>query len=119
MTDMADPTIGVPNRVDVEVDDRDMDDDLIDAIASIMIGEWMWKYVHKRRSLGMGDASNSVGDDMHSKDYGIRHKRWMWVSPYERTIMWSAKQPASETALLGRRVRKRRFPCNVASALDY
>lgn len=75
---------------------------VVDAIAQTMVGEWMFKYVRRRRSFGMMD---STGKDDSSND---RHKRWVWLAPYERAILWSSKQPASGTALMGKAGRKRK-----------
>ena len=78
-----------------------------------MVGEWMWKYMRKRKSFGV-DAAEAFtgrnGDDSGPSlsSHGTRHKRWVWLSPYERTIMWDSKQPTSGTALLGKKGRKRK-----------
>jgi hypothetical protein len=37
---------------------------------------------------------------------GVRHKRWVWLAPYERAVMWSSKQPTSGSALMGKSGRK-------------
>jgi hypothetical protein len=104
---------------------------LVDAIAATMVGEWMWKYIRKRKSFGIGEDSSaeisvpmpaghqhagsttgsmgsaSTGSNMLSvQAHGTRHKRWVWLSPYERTIMWDTKQPTSGQALLGKKGRK-------------
>ena len=79
---------------------------VVDAIAQTMIGEWMWKYVRKRKSFGRPD--NSGADVDESGSGGVRHKRWVWLAPYERAIMWSSKQPTSGPALLGKSGRKRK-----------
>ncbi|EHK25475.1 uncharacterized protein TRIVIDRAFT_72591 [Trichoderma virens Gv29-8] len=71
---------------------------VVDAIAQTMVGEWMFKYVRRRKSFGVGDAAHK---DENSND---RHKRWVWVAPYERAILWSSKQPSSGSALLGKTV---------------
>jgi hypothetical protein len=76
---------------------------VVDAIAQTMVGEWMFKYVRRRKSFGVSDGK---GGDDSSND---RHKRWVWLAPYERAILWSSKQPASGSALLGKAGRKRRF----------
>lgn len=86
---------------------------LIDAIAGTMVGEWMWKYMRKRKSFGVDAAEGFTarnGEDNSSAltSHGTRHKRWVWLSPYERTIMWDSKQPTSGTALLGKKGRKRK-----------
>jgi hypothetical protein len=75
---------------------------VVDAIAQTMVGEWMFKYVRRRKSFGMGDtkAEESSND---------RHKRWVWLAPYERAILWSSKQPSSGSALMGKSGRKRKF----------
>lgn len=88
---------------------------LVDAIAATMVGEWMWKYIRKRKSFGIGEDSSEfpVADQNGivnmTTAHGTRHKRWVWLSPYERTIMWDTKQPTSGPALLGKKGRKRRL----------
>ncbi|EME81137.1 uncharacterized protein MYCFIDRAFT_77058 [Pseudocercospora fijiensis CIRAD86] len=84
---------------------------LVDAIAGTMVGEWMWKYIRKRKSFGIGDDTSEfpVADQnglVSNTGHGTRHKRWVWLSPYERTIMWDTKQPNSGAALLGKKGRK-------------
>lgn len=76
---------------------------VVDAIAQTMVGEWMFKYVRRRKSFGVGDAN---GDETVN---GVRHKRWVWLAPYERAVMWSSKQPTTGPALLGKTGRKRKF----------
>ncbi|RDA91315.1 hypothetical protein CP533_1576 [Ophiocordyceps camponoti-saundersi (nom. inval.)] len=73
---------------------------VVDAIAHTMVGEWMLKYVRRRRSFGIPD---NTGKDDTSND---RHKRWVWLAPYERAILWSSKQPSSGSALMGKSGRK-------------
>lgn len=77
---------------------------VVDAITATMIGEWMWKYVRKRNSFGVTETVAEPG-----KTSDARHKRWVWLSPYERTIMWSNKQPTSNLALMGKTGRKREY----------
>jgi hypothetical protein len=77
---------------------------VVDAIAQTMVGEWMWKYVRRRRSFGVG-AESPQGDDTTG---GQRHRRWVWLAPYERAVMWSSRQPTSGSALLGKSGRKRK-----------
>lgn len=76
---------------------------VVEAIAQTMVGEWMFKYVRRRKSFGVADVK---GGDDSSND---RHKRWVWLAPYERAILWSSKQPASGSALLGKSGRKRKY----------
>jgi hypothetical protein len=78
---------------------------VVDAIAQTMVGEWMFKYVRRRKSFGVPEASGPEGDNGN----GVRHKRWVWLAPYERAVMWSSKQPTSGSALLGKSGRKRKF----------
>ncbi|KAK4109378.1 hypothetical protein N656DRAFT_715985 [Canariomyces notabilis] len=73
---------------------------VVEAIAQTMVGEWMFKYVRRRKSFGVADVK---GGDDSSND---RHKRWVWLAPYERAILWSSKQPASGSALMGKSGRK-------------
>ncbi|KEY68943.1 hypothetical protein S7711_04609 [Stachybotrys chartarum IBT 7711] len=82
---------------------------VVDAIAQTMIGEWMFKYVRKRSSFGVQDGNGK--DDMSHND---RHKRWVWLAPYERSILWSSKQPSSGSALMGKSGRK----LTIQSVLD-
>ncbi|KAF2773662.1 hypothetical protein EJ03DRAFT_347634 [Teratosphaeria nubilosa] len=82
---------------------------LVDAIAATMVGEWMWKYIRKRKSFGIGEDTSEVQAETGTVSitaHGTRHKRWVWLSPYERTIMWDNKQPTSGPALLGKKGRK-------------
>ncbi|KAK8097177.1 hypothetical protein PG999_013121 [Apiospora kogelbergensis] len=80
---------------------------VVDAIAQTMVGEWMYKYVRRRKSFGMADTKA----DETSND---RHKRWVWLAPYERAILWSGKQPSSGSALMGKSGRK----LSIQSVLD-
>jgi hypothetical protein len=86
---------------------------VVDTIAQTMVGEWMFKYVRRRKSFGVAD--NKGGDDT-SND---RHKRWVWLAPYERAILWSSKQPASGSALLGKSGRKCKWPLTSLTYLGY
>ncbi|KAF2477809.1 uncharacterized protein BDR25DRAFT_206303 [Lindgomyces ingoldianus] len=89
---------------------------VVDAIAATMVGEWMWKYVRKRKAFG-GPESPA---DIHREEAavmtsnGVRHKRWVWISPYERSVLWSGKQPTSSSALIGKSGRK----LTIQSVLD-
>lgn len=91
---------------------------VVDAIAQTMVGEWMWKYVRKRKSFGVPDSSKDNWDIGKSSEEvsanitgnGVRHKRWVWLAPYERAVMWSSKQPTNGTALLGKSGRKCKNP---------
>ncbi|KAG5978823.1 hypothetical protein E4U55_005889 [Claviceps digitariae] len=73
---------------------------VVEAIAQAMVGEWMLKYVRRRKSFNVPE---NTGRDDSSND---RHKRWVWLAPYERSILWSSKQPSSGSALLGKSGRK-------------
>jgi hypothetical protein len=85
---------------------------VVDAIAQTMVGEWMFKYVRRRKSFGMGESKDSWEgknpDEVSANitNSGVRHKRWVWLAPYEGSIMWSSKQPTSGPALLGKSGRK-------------
>ncbi|CAK7264941.1 hypothetical protein SEPCBS57363_001337 [Sporothrix epigloea] len=81
---------------------------VVDAIAQTMVGEWMFKYVRRRKSFG---AAESTGRDDSSND---RHKRWVWLAPYERAILWSSKQPSNNSMLMGKSGRK----LTIQSVLD-
>ncbi|KAF1836352.1 hypothetical protein BDW02DRAFT_240939 [Decorospora gaudefroyi] len=82
---------------------------VVDAIAASMIGEFMWKYVRKRKAFGGPDTPTDVSraaEEASLASHGVRHKRWVWISPYERAILWSSKQPTSGSALMGKSGRK-------------
>lgn len=82
---------------------------VVDAIAASMIGEFMWKYVRKRKTFGGPDTPVDVSraaEEASLSSHGVRHKRWVWISPYERAILWSSKQPTSGSALMGKSGRK-------------
>lgn len=85
---------------------------VVDAIAQTMVGEWMFKYVRRRKSFGMGESKDNWEgknpDEVSANitNSGVRHKRWVWLAPYEGSIMWSSKQPTSGLALLGKSGRK-------------
>ncbi|KAI1273804.1 hypothetical protein F5Y07DRAFT_247211 [Xylaria sp. FL0933] len=81
---------------------------VVDAIAQTMVGEWMFKYVRRRKSFGVAESG---GREENSND---RHKRWVWLAPYERAILWSSKQPISGSALMGKSGRK----LTIQSVLD-
>lgn len=80
---------------------------VVDAIAQTMVGEWMWKYVRRRKSFGITDDVD-FDENGNPNGNGIRHKRWVWLAPYERAVMWSSKQPTSGPALMGKNGRKRK-----------
>lgn len=86
---------------------------VVEAIAQTMVGEWMFKYVRRRKSFGVSD---SAGREENSND---RHKRWVWLAPYERAILWSSKQPVSGTALMGKSGRKREYLFNWSFLLNF
>lgn len=75
---------------------------VVDAIAQTMVGEWMFKYVRRRKSFGVSENN----PDQETPGNGVRHKRWVWLAPYERAVVWSSKQPTSGQALLGKSGRK-------------
>jgi hypothetical protein len=84
---------------------------VVDAIAAAMIGEFMWKYVRKRKAFGGPDTPADVSraaEEASLANHGVRHKRWVWISPYERAILWSSKQPTTGSALMGKSGRKRK-----------
>jgi hypothetical protein len=83
---------------------------VVDAIAASMIGEFMWKYVRKRKPFGGPETTaDRAAEEVSLSNGGVRHRRWVWISPYERAILWSSKQPTSGSALMGKSGRKRKF----------
>lgn len=88
---------------------------VVDAIAITMIGEWMWKYARRRKPFGIPESPQvEFESGKNASDNVARHKRWVWLAPYDRAVMWSTKQPTSGSALLGKNGRKRGYgPSNV------
>jgi hypothetical protein len=86
---------------------------VVDAISQTMVGEWMWKYVRKRKSFGVPETppgmetARAEDGTVNITGNGTRHKRWVWLAPYDRDVVWSSRQPTSGTALLGKNGRKR------------
>ncbi|KAF2656051.1 hypothetical protein K491DRAFT_715744 [Lophiostoma macrostomum CBS 122681] len=91
---------------------------VVDAIAATMVGEWMWKYVRKRKAFGGPESPAELArageENSVLTSNGVRHKRWVWISPYERSVLWSSKQPTTSSALIGKSGRK----LTIQSVLD-
>lgn len=91
---------------------------VVDAIAQTMVGEWMWKYVRKRTSFGITESPQAEFEMGRNGDNGngtgVRHKRWVWLAPFDRSVIWSSKQPTSGPALLGKGGRKRMLSLNIS-----
>lgn len=110
---------GPTHRREESVPTSSQQTSVVDAIAQTMVGEWMWKYVRRRRSFGVVDNSREQWEPKSTEEVsanisgnGSRHKRWVWLAPYERAVMWSSKQPTSGHALLGKTGRKcKHAPC--------
>lgn len=94
---------------------------VVDAIAQTMVGEWMWKYVRKRTSFGITDNPQAEFEMGRTGENGssssVRHKRWVWLAPFERAVIWNSKQPTSGPALLGKGGRKRKLRAQCARLL--
>lgn len=104
----TDNTLNTSNTVPTTDTTASHSTGVVDAIAQTMVGEWMLKYVRRGKSFSIPE---SHGKDDSSND---RHKRWVWLAPYERSILWSSKQPVSGSALLGKTGRKRKSEMEVA-----
>lgn len=93
---------------------------VVDAIAQTMVGEWMWKYVRKRTSFGITESPQAEFEmsknGENGSGSGVRHKRWVWLAPYENAVIWSSKQPTSGPALLGKGGRKREYHSGLLEA---
>ncbi|KAG8980710.1 hypothetical protein FRB93_009042 [Tulasnella sp. JGI-2019a] len=74
---------GLPPTNEVQQDDGDAEDEVIQSITQTMIGEFLYKYT--RRVVGKGHGEK-------------RHKRFVWVHPYTKTIYWSSVDPGSSSA---------------------
>jgi hypothetical protein len=134
-TDFPIPDLPIPHKSSVVTDNGSVlessastaprvsgENNLVDAIAGTMVGEWMWKYIRKRKSLIVGDdtaeiaAAAEQNGFMNGTGHGTRHRRWVWLSPYERTIMWDNKQPTCGLALLGKKGRKRKSHLDILTS---
>ncbi|BFZ61119.1 hypothetical protein YB2330_002177 [Saitoella coloradoensis] len=63
---------------------------VIDAVASCMIGEMMYKYVRKKN--GFFSPTRGMDDDDDFGGTGTRHKRWVWLSVSDMTICWAGRE---------------------------
>ncbi|KAL8798503.1 MAG: hypothetical protein Q9182_006610 [Xanthomendoza sp. 2 TL-2023] len=109
--------LSASNAAEPGIESPSQTTNVVDAIAQTMVGEWLWKYVRKRKSFGMVESVQVEFEEERNsseKSSGIRHKRWVWLAPYERAIIWSSKQPTSGSALLGKGGRK----LTIQSVLD-
>jgi hypothetical protein len=102
-----------PHAGEASIETPSQQTSVVDAIAQTMVGEWMWKYVRKRTSFGITESPQAefemskTGENGNGS--GVRHKRWVWLAPYENAVIWSSKQPNSGPALLGKGGRKREY----------
>jgi hypothetical protein len=59
---------------------------VVDEIARCMVGEYMYKYVRRRRkgsfTWRLSPARSPAAND--EMEDGVRHKRWVWLQPYEK-----------------------------------
>ena len=60
---------------------------VVDEIARCMVGEFMYKYVRRRRRGSFTwrrspARQNAYNDDVEEST--VRHKRWVWLQPYEK-----------------------------------
>lgn len=101
-----------PRAGEASIETPNQQTSVVDAIAQTMVGEWMWKYVRKRTSFGITESPQAEFEMSRHGDNGngsgVRHKRWVWLAPYENAVIWSGKQPTSGPALLGKGGRKRK-----------
>ncbi|KAL8681300.1 MAG: hypothetical protein Q9186_002564 [Xanthomendoza sp. 1 TL-2023] len=107
--EQARPSSVASNAADPAIESPSQTTSVVDAIAQTMVGEWLWKYVRKRKSFGMVESAQvefEEGRNNSDNGSGIRHQRWVWLAPYERAIIWSSKQPTSGSALMGKGGRK-------------
>ena len=107
----TEPSISKSHLSEAVIEPSSQQTSVVDAIAQTMVGEWMWKYVRKRTSFGITETPQAEFENGKSETGstgGARHKRWVWLAPYERAVIWSGKQPTSGPALLGKGGRKRK-----------
>lgn len=85
--------------------------DVEEAVAATSIGEWMFKYMRNRKTFGKAGETGKTNES--------RHRRWVWVLPYERAVVWSNKRPTNPAALMGKAGKKREspFPSGLRSPL--
>jgi Meiotic cell cortex C-terminal pleckstrin homology len=81
----------------------------VDEIARCMVGEFMYKYVRKRRKGSFTWRRSPARGQSQEEESTIRHKRWVWLQPYEKVIMWSSTQPSQSNFLQRAAFKKRNF----------
>ena len=60
---------------------------VVDEIARCMVGEYMYKYVRRRRRGSFTWRRNPARQPNYQDDVEestIRHKRWVYLQPYEK-----------------------------------
>lgn len=60
---------------------------VVDEIARCMVGEYMYKYVRRRRRGSFTwrrSPARPNGNAEEVEESTIRHKRWVWLQPYEK-----------------------------------
>lgn len=60
---------------------------IVDEIAKCMVGEYMYKYVRRRRRGSFTWRRSPAKQNAYSEDVEestVRHKRWVWLQPYEK-----------------------------------
>ena len=64
---------------------------VVDEIARCMVGEYMYKYVRRRRrgsfTWRRSPARSPSNLTEEVDDSTIRHKRWVWLQPYEKYVL--------------------------------
>ena len=61
---------------------------VVDEIAKCMVGEYMYKYVRRRRRGSFTWRRSPARQPNYAEDVEestIRHKRWVWLQPYEKS----------------------------------
>ncbi|KAG0054648.1 hypothetical protein BGZ83_010776, partial [Gryganskiella cystojenkinii] len=56
---------------------------MIQLITQTMIGDYLWKYTRRRMANMMSEK---------------RHRRYVWIHPYNKTMYWSLNNPGAEGA---------------------
>jgi len=63
---------------------------VVDEIARCMVGEFMYKYVRRRRRGSFTWRRSparqiAAGNNDDTEESTVRHKRWVWLQPYEKS----------------------------------
>ena len=86
------------------------------ALSQAARGEWIYKHIGGARAVSVHEDAKGQLDEISVNNVGTgpRHKRWVWISPSERSVSWSRKPPNAGVSLRRNRIQN----CMFSAAKD-